>query len=57
MYAFWRPGMIAKYKEKMAQPAGPVHFAGEHTSESTRGLEGAMESGERAAFEVMDMLA
>ena len=57
MYAYWRPGMIAKYKDKMAQPAGPVHFAGEHTSESTRGLEGAMESGERAAFEVMDVLA
>lgn len=57
MYAYWRPGMIAKYKNKMAQPAGPVHFAGEHTSESTRGLEGAMESGERAAFEVMDVLA
>ena len=56
MYAFWRPGMIAKYKAHMARPAGPVHFAGEHTSESTRGLEGAMESGERAAFEVMDRL-
>jgi len=36
---------------------GPVHFAGEHTSDSTRGLEGAMESGERAALEVMDVLA
>lgn len=56
MYSFWRPGMIANFKEKMAQPAGPIHFAGEHTSESTRGLEGAMESGERAAFEVMDVL-
>lgn len=56
MYAYWRPGMIAKYKETMAQPSGPIHFAGEHTSQSTRGLEGAMESGERAAFEVLDAL-
>ena len=56
-YAFWRPGMIAKYKTDMVKPAGSVHFAGEHTSDSTRGLEGAMESGECAAFEVMDMLA
>lgn len=56
MYAYWRPGMIAKYKETMARPSGPIHFAGEHTSQSTRGLEGAMESGERAAFEVLDAL-
>ena len=56
MYAYWRPGMIAKYKATMAQPAGVIHFAGEHTSQSTRGLEGAMESGERAAFEVLDKL-
>jgi monoamine oxidase len=57
MYAYWQPGMIAKYKSEMAEPVGPVHFAGEHTSDSTRGLEGAMESGERAALEVMDVLA
>jgi len=56
MYAFWRPGMIANYKGAMATPTGGVYFAGEHTSDSTRGLEGAMESGERAAFEVMDAL-
>ena len=56
MYAYWQPGMIARYKDKMLQPAGPIHFSGEHTSQSTRGLEGAMESGERAAFEVMERL-
>lgn len=56
MYAFWRPGMIAKYQARMAVPANGIHFAGEHTSQSTRGLEGAMESGERAAFEVLDAL-
>jgi len=56
MYAYWRPGMIRRYKNKMSEVFGLVHFAGEHTSDTTRGLEGAMESGERAAFEVLDVL-
>ncbi len=37
----------------VAQPAGHVHFAGEHTAILHSGLEGAMESGERAAREVL----
>ena len=40
----------------MAEAAGRIHFAGEHTSVVTRGMEAAMESGERVAFEVADML-
>ena len=56
MYAYWRPDMIAKFKGSMAKPAGNVHFAGEHTSDSTRGLEGALESGERAAFEILEKI-
>ena len=32
-------------------------FAGEHTAVSYRGMEGAMESGERAALEVARMLS
>jgi monoamine oxidase len=54
MYAYWRPGMIAKFKAAMAKPAGKIYFAGEHTADSTRGLEGALESGERAAFEILE---
>jgi len=54
MYAYWRPGMIAKFKAGMSKPAGNVYFAGEHTADSTRGLEGALESGERAAFEMLE---
>ena len=34
---------------EVAKPHGRVHFAGEHTSKSNRGMEGAQESGERAA--------
>ena len=36
---------------------GPVHFAGEHTSTFSQGyLNGGVESGERAAREVMNAL-
>ena len=41
---------------KMAEPHGNLHFCGEHTALSNRGMEGAMESGERVAFEVMDAI-
>jgi monoamine oxidase len=33
-----------------------LHFCGEHTAVSNRGMEGAMESGERVALEVADAL-
>jgi len=55
-YAYWKPGEIIKYAGKMAEPNGRIHFAGEHTALISRGMEGAMESGERAAFEIMDLL-
>ena len=35
------------------EPEGRLHFCGEHTALSNRGMEGAMESGERAALEVL----
>ena len=38
----------------ISDPMHRVHFCGEHTATSNRGMEGAMESGERAAFEVLD---
>ena len=40
----------------MATPAGRMHFAGEHTTDLQTGMEGALESAERAAFEVLDRL-
>ena len=54
MYAYWRPGQIAKFAGKMQEPRGRLHFCGEHTALSSRGMEGALESGERAAFEVLE---
>jgi len=55
-YAAWKPGQLSSFGKDMAKPAGRIHFAGEHTAIVARGMEGAMESGERAAFEVADAL-
>ena len=55
-WAVWKPGQIASYLLDVGKAEGRIHFCGEHTALSNRGMEGAMESGERAAFEVMDLL-
>lgn len=55
-YAAWKPGQSTLFGKAMSKSAGRIHFAGEHTAVLNRGMEGAMESGERAAFEVADAL-
>lgn len=55
-YVAWGPGHITKYAEAYAQPHENLFFAGEHTSRLDRGMEGAMESGERVAFEILDRI-
>lgn len=55
-YACWQPGQITRYANELAKPLGRIHFAGEHTAAIARGMEGAMESGERAALEVLEMV-
>jgi monoamine oxidase len=57
VWALWQPGQAATAHAALRAPAGRVFFAGEHTAEAYRGMEGAMESGERAALEVMRLLA
>ncbi len=52
----WEPGQVHRFQPVLAQSAGRIHFCGEHTATSNRGMEGAMESGERCAFEVLDVL-
>jgi len=47
------PGDVAKFGSVVTEPHGHIHFAGEHTAISMMGMEGAMESGERAAVEVL----
>ena len=56
-YAYWKPGQITRFSREMRKPWQRIHFAGEHTAVLNRGMEGAMESGERAAFEVMNRLS
>lgn len=49
----WAPGQIGRYYEALRQPVNGVHFAGEHTASEFSGMEGAFESGERAAREIL----
>ena len=52
-YAIWAPGQVSEFINEVGKPHGRIHFCGEHTALSNRGMEGAMESGERAAFEII----
>ena len=53
----WAPGQIGRHYQALRQPAGGVYFAGEHTASEFSGMEGAFESGERAAREVLTAAA
>lgn len=55
-YAYWKPGQITRLASALATPHGRLHFAGEHTAVIERGMEGAMESGERVALELAERL-
>lgn len=56
IYSAWKPGQITRYASTIAAPHGNIFFAGEHTAMLNRGMEGAMETGERAAGEVLARL-
>ena len=53
-WAYFRPGQVTQLAAAMRVAHGRVHFCGEHLAEASRGMEGAMESGERAAREVLE---
>jgi monoamine oxidase len=53
-YAFFDPSFDPSWRRLLRAPAGRVLFAGEHTSDAWQGyMEGAVESGERAAMEAL----
>ena len=54
-WAIWGPGQVSDLLLEVAKPHGGIHFCGEHTAQSNRGMEGAMESGERAAIEILEL--
>ncbi len=48
-YAAWAPGQLTRYWRALRRPAGPIHFAGEHTDRFAGYMEGAVRSGLRVA--------
>ena len=56
-YSYWKVGQYTSFAGVESEVEGTVHFAGEHTSIEAQGyMEGAVESGERAAKEVLAAL-
>ena len=57
-YAAFLPGQYTRYYGYVGKPEGAIHFAGEHTATTNQGyLEGAVESGERCAREILRSLS
>jgi monoamine oxidase len=56
-YSYLRAGQATSYLRLAAETEGTIHFAGEHTSEENeRFLDGGVETGERAAREILGRL-
>jgi monoamine oxidase len=55
-WAYFHPGTVTAFLPAMLQAHGRVHFCGEQTALATRGMEGALESGARAADETLEQL-
>lgn len=53
-YAWYRPGQMSSLLPHVARAEGRIHFAGEHASSTFGWMQGAIESGNRAAREVND---
>lgn len=51
-YAWFRPGEMTSLLHHIASPEGRIHFAGDHTSPAPGWMNGALQSGNRAAREV-----
>ena len=51
-YAWFKPGQVTSLLPHIARPEGRIHFAGEHASPWPGWMQGALESGNRAAKEV-----
>ena len=53
-WAYFHPGQITRFAAAMGAPHGRIRFCGEQLAVTNRGMEGAMESGESAAMEIID---
>jgi monoamine oxidase len=54
-YAAYAPGDLTKYWQALFRPAGRLYFAGEHASVYQGYMEGAVESGQRVAREIIEI--
>jgi monoamine oxidase len=54
-YSLFLPGQITSWLPEIIRPEGRIHFAGEHTSIYSASMEGAIESGARAANEINEV--
>lgn len=52
-WSYFSPGQVSSFGQAMALPSGRLYFCGEHTATTNRGLEGALESSERAVLEII----
>jgi len=52
-YANFHPGQVTRLRPTMVAPWHRLHFAGEHAAIAAPGMEGAIESAERAAEEII----
>jgi monoamine oxidase len=55
-WAYFRPGDVTRFAGIIGHAHGRLRFCGEHLALENRGMEGAMESGERAAADVLDQI-
>jgi monoamine oxidase len=53
-FSLWGPGQVTSHWHTFREPHGRIHIAGEHASTVCGYVEGAVESGHRAAAEVLD---
>ena len=51
-YMWYRPGQLESAVRHAASPEGRIHFAGDHTSLWPSSMQGAVQSGSRAASEI-----
>jgi monoamine oxidase len=55
-YLAYAPGQVCDFWPTLFAPVGPLWFAGEHAAVNQGYMEGAVESGQRVAREVLDAL-
>jgi len=56
-YAWFRPGEMTSMLPHIVSPEGRIHFVGDHTSPAPGWMNGALQSGNRAAREVAERQA